>query len=85
LAGIVVMVRVDIRVVFPGEPNAGLNETVVPILGAPDWANVTVAGKPPVPAMTVIGNAAVWPAVTVTAALGPETLKSLPVPVRATV
>jgi len=76
MAGDVVIFRTDAKVPFPGEPDAGLNETAVPLVGAPDCVKITVPEKPPVAAMTEIGKVAVWPAVIVTVALGPDTLKS---------
>jgi hypothetical protein len=53
------MVIVLARTVVPGEPLAGLNETLVPTVGAPDCVRVTVAGNPPAPAVMVIAKTAV--------------------------
>jgi hypothetical protein len=81
----VVMVKVVLAEVLPGEALVGLNEIIVPVVGAPVCENVTVCGNPPVPAVTVMGKIAVWPAATATTVLGPDTVKSLPVPCRVTV
>jgi hypothetical protein len=59
LRDVVAMLRVVATEVLPGEPLVGLNDTVVPSVGAPDCENVTVCGNPPAPAVTVMGKVAV--------------------------
>lgn len=64
----------------PGVRLVGLN-VPVDAAGNPEAVNVTAFAKPFAPGVSVIVKFAVCPAVTVTAAPGPFSVKSIPVPV----
>ena len=68
----------------PGVNEGGLNKAVVAV-GKPETEKVTLLAKPPAAGVTPIVKLAGVPAGTVTGLEGPDSEKSIPVPLSATV
>ena len=73
--------NIVVATLAPGVTDGGVNAGVV-AAGSPEAEKVTAFGKPPAPGVIVIVKFAVCPDVTVTAAPGPVSAKSMPVPDR---